>query len=266
MRTCLTFLALLLAGCSPANSNANESRVELTGMSIVISGRIDDRAADKFASLVKDRTPAIRRVVVSSAGGDGPAALRIAKLIRNMGMDVVVDGACVSACAQNLFLAGHRKFVKRGSVIAFHTSPDLLEKILRSSVSSQSGDIFSAHAREYNAFLSSISVDDDIDDMMALQKEPVCVFIDARLSERDPNRYGIGWRFGGFAPTSKQLEEFGVDRIEGSWPTSAGLQSDLRGVGFSKKFIVKYAPGITLKQKRPPTNYRLPLCAGSGSK
>src|SRR5690606_2634725 len=62
----------------------------------------------------------IREVVVSSEGGSALAGMAIGLLIQREGLNVRVEGYCVSTCANYLFPAGREKILSREALIVFH--------------------------------------------------------------------------------------------------------------------------------------------------
>ena len=63
--------------------------------------------------------PEIQTLQLDNRGGNIFAALRIADVIIDFGLDTEVDGDCVSACTV-LLLAGERRTMTRGSRVGFH--------------------------------------------------------------------------------------------------------------------------------------------------
>jgi len=61
----------------------------------------------------------LRRVIVNSGGGDVAAAIRIADDFRVRGIELVVDGYCLSSCANYWALAAPRVRLS-GGVVGFH--------------------------------------------------------------------------------------------------------------------------------------------------
>jgi ATP-dependent protease ClpP protease subunit len=82
-----------------------------------LQGRIQAGDDIAFRQAVTDQ---VDTVVVNSGGGDVIPALRMAEVIRARKLRVVVDGACVSSCANYLFVAGLRQEVRPNSVVLWH--------------------------------------------------------------------------------------------------------------------------------------------------
>jgi hypothetical protein len=63
---------------------------------------------------------AVNTVVLTSEGGETGAAIAIGELISANKLNVVVRRFCISSCANYLFVAGYRKRVEAGSILAWH--------------------------------------------------------------------------------------------------------------------------------------------------
>ena len=88
---------------------------------IELRGEIADGDGDRFGSLL---TPATRVLRIRSAGGNIPAALAIARLVNQHGLDVDIDGLCASACAQMLLPAASHVRASDGTLVALHAAAD----------------------------------------------------------------------------------------------------------------------------------------------
>ena len=61
--------------------------------------------------------------MVNSGGGDVSAALDIADRILKNHLNIIVDGICISSCANYMFVVGASKIVTSGSLLGFHGGP-----------------------------------------------------------------------------------------------------------------------------------------------
>src|SRR5687768_13243998 len=66
--------------------------------------------------------PPPRTLRVRSAGGQPEAAISLADALREHQATLVVDGYCLGACAQYLFMSAPRREVTRGSLVGFNNS------------------------------------------------------------------------------------------------------------------------------------------------
>jgi ATP-dependent protease ClpP protease subunit len=90
-----------------------------TGGHISIVGELTPATAFAFASLVQ-QDESIHTLHIDSPGGNIASALDIATLIHKRKLKIVVDGKCLSACANYLFVAAEMKIVLPGSVVGIH--------------------------------------------------------------------------------------------------------------------------------------------------
>ncbi len=100
-----------IAGCITSGLREVSSEV------IKFDGPITAETASDFFAIVK---PTTKQIIISSGGGDVEAGLKIAQYMSDRSIDIVVDGICVSSCANYLFLAANRKTVLPGSWLGFH--------------------------------------------------------------------------------------------------------------------------------------------------
>lgn len=85
-----------------------------------IQGDITQGAYQAFKSSFNTK---IKTVHVSSPGGNVAEAVKIGLDLMKNGVDVVVDGPCLSSCANYFFLAGKHKFFGENGFVGFHGSP-----------------------------------------------------------------------------------------------------------------------------------------------
>jgi len=79
-----------------------------------------------------DLGPSVTTLVIDSAGGEIVTGMEFGTWVYERRLDVVVDRACLSSCANYVFTAGRNKEIKPGAVVAWHGSakqPGLLEQL-----------------------------------------------------------------------------------------------------------------------------------------
>jgi ATP-dependent protease ClpP protease subunit len=86
---------------------------------ISVIGELTPATAFAFASVVQ-QDESIHTIYIDSAGGNIASALDMAALIHKRKLRLVVDGKCLSACANYLFVAAEEKDVLTGSVVGIH--------------------------------------------------------------------------------------------------------------------------------------------------
>ena len=84
-----------------------------------LDGYIGESSLSDFESLFDSN---VKNVVLNSPGGFEMPAAKIADRLSASRVKIIVDGLCVSACANYLFVAKKRPAVRCGSVISWHGS------------------------------------------------------------------------------------------------------------------------------------------------
>jgi hypothetical protein len=95
------------------------------GDSVSYRGEISAEANQRFFVAVAGATP--RRLVIDSPGGEVEAGIALGRWVFDHGMDLVVTGECLSACANYVFTAARRKTVRPGAVVGWHGNYHHLE-------------------------------------------------------------------------------------------------------------------------------------------
>jgi len=111
-------LCLIVAFGQARAQTAPATTVLREGDAVVFRGRIDREAAREFLRLSED--PAVLRLVIRSQGGLVDAALDMAEAVHDRGLDVEVDGTCLSSCANYVFPAGRRKLLSGPAAVGWH--------------------------------------------------------------------------------------------------------------------------------------------------
>jgi hypothetical protein len=105
---------LLLILCLPALASAASEGVA------VYRGAIDAERNAAFFRDVEGRE--VERLRITSSGGSVEAGVALARWVHRNGIHVVVEGHCLSSCANYVFPAGARKVIRPGAVVAWHGS------------------------------------------------------------------------------------------------------------------------------------------------
>lgn len=88
-------------------------------------GEISAEANRRFFAEVAGKAP--RQLVIDSPGGEVEAGIALGRWVFDQGLDLVVAGECLSACANYVFTAARRKTVRPGSVVGWHGNYHHLE-------------------------------------------------------------------------------------------------------------------------------------------
>ena len=73
-----------------------------------------------FSLLKKMFNNNIKNIILNSEGGDAFEGIKIADFIVKNNINVIVDGQCMSACANYIFIFGNKKIIKNNSIVCFH--------------------------------------------------------------------------------------------------------------------------------------------------
>ena len=146
----LITVALLLAACAtpntvterpPAGDSASQKsdmalaieqdiRVERRGDTVIYRGRLTEYGLNALRDAGGD--PQITTLVIESAGGEIVVGMDFGNWVMERELDIVIDRACLSSCANYIFTAGRQKEIRPGAVVAWHGSakqPGLLEQL-----------------------------------------------------------------------------------------------------------------------------------------
>lgn len=123
MKNHLTILVLFLG----FNGTAQAGWERISPDTIRVTGDID---RDSYQDYLKVAEGGYSTLILKSAGGVPPVALQIAEDVASRDVSVVVDGYCLSACANYLAFSGQRLTVKCDSFLAWHGTLETPDKAL----------------------------------------------------------------------------------------------------------------------------------------
>ncbi len=92
--------------------------VEIDGDQIIVSGHMSWGLHDAFVAALNDN-PNVTTVVLNSPGGHYAVGLRMARMIRERGLDTLTTEMCGSACTY-AFLGGRNRTLQNGAKLGFH--------------------------------------------------------------------------------------------------------------------------------------------------
>jgi hypothetical protein len=123
---------LFLVACSSALSVKNDSKLnsavasndqstmygwyKINATTLGFKGEIDPGAYDAFSKLYE---PAVKTIIVNSGGGAVDDASKIGLLIHKNSISVIVDGYCLSSCANYFVTAASSVYLLNG-LIGYH--------------------------------------------------------------------------------------------------------------------------------------------------
>jgi hypothetical protein len=114
---------------SAQSPSADPAILAVAGDEARFSGRINDDSAARLETLLAGPEGAhVVRLRISSMGGELRAGIRLGRLIRARGLEIVVDRICGSACAIYAVPAARRVTLEPDALILFHQlpSPELI--------------------------------------------------------------------------------------------------------------------------------------------
>jgi hypothetical protein len=106
-------LAAMLWLANPASAD-----VDLAGEVAYYAGQINARQNQRFFDVVTGKT--VRRLVITSSGGEVEAGIALGLWVFEQHIDVEVPEYCLSSCANYVFPAGQRKSIGAGAIVAWH--------------------------------------------------------------------------------------------------------------------------------------------------
>ncbi|MDI6797816.1 MAG: hypothetical protein QMD09_12770 [Desulfatibacillaceae bacterium] len=132
------FLTVIVLWASMAGVQAGSetpAKILVQGETAYFTGYINGKNSSDFMQAVRGKN--IRTVVLNSTGGEINAGMDMGLWIFENKVDVVIDGLCMSSCANYLFVAGRNKTLLPGSVVAWHGSAMQSNMLSRGQVEEQ---------------------------------------------------------------------------------------------------------------------------------
>ena len=114
---CFVRLAVLLAAL-PWTANPVCADTGLSAGVAYFSGPISAEQNQQLFEAVKGKT--VKRLIITSSGGDVEAGIALASWVFDHGLDIEVSEYCLSSCANYVFPAGRHKSIGSGAIVAWH--------------------------------------------------------------------------------------------------------------------------------------------------
>ncbi len=105
-------------------------RVERTGDTVIYRGMLTEKGLQALRKAGND--PRVTTLLIDSAGGEIVVGMEFGNWVFERELNIVIDHACLSSCANYVFTAARRKEIRPGAVVAWHGSakqPGLLERL-----------------------------------------------------------------------------------------------------------------------------------------
>lgn len=106
-------LAAVLCIANPANAD-----ISLAAGVVYYRGFISAEQNQRLLEIVEGRV--VKRLVITSSGGEVEAGITLGFWVFNHRLNVEVREYCLSSCANYVFPAGHHKSIDAGAVVAWH--------------------------------------------------------------------------------------------------------------------------------------------------
>lgn len=126
MKIFIIVIVLSLTACaSRENEQHQEDKTEFAGLKngdLVYEGPITKALnQDVFEAFDKADTKP-RRLIISSPGGDIGLGMDLGEWVNEHNLDVEVSNLCASSCANYVFTAANRKYLRKNSILIWHGS------------------------------------------------------------------------------------------------------------------------------------------------
>lgn len=121
---------------------------ELKSNIIWICGTLDDQLVDASIEKLQERDA---KIVVDSFGGETFAAIRLAEVVRENGVEIYVNRVCLSACSQILAPSARKLHFLPDSIFAMHDSQSATNAIFGGDITSDLVDQERAEVEFYKA-------------------------------------------------------------------------------------------------------------------
>lgn len=117
MRRFLSLLTVSLVafGLSAQAVKSQEFQIERINADLIsFTGKIAEGSAQ---ALHAQLTPQIKRLKITSIGGDPIEAMRMGRIIQKQGLELIIDRYCIASCAQYLFFASPTKKLNKDALL-----------------------------------------------------------------------------------------------------------------------------------------------------
>ncbi len=100
----------------------NPAIITVEGSTIIFEGDIEFSTYRDFLVAVRGKEDQITTIRMNSPGGITDQGIMIGEWIFEHGIDVIVDEACFSSCANYIFTAGKNKIIGKDAIVGWHGS------------------------------------------------------------------------------------------------------------------------------------------------
>ena len=186
--------------------------------SLIVDGTLTPELAKRFHAMVS--SPQVRRVRISSFGGDDLSALSMAQDIKQRGLPVVVSRACMSACASYIFLLASSRQVMPDSLVVFHHNRVSLFEMLSAEERSRVAPSYLETERWAQQQFQNSGVEINLLFQPQRAIHTLCNFL-GRVKGGHFDEVLYVAQFRGWIPSREFLANSGI-AVTGFWPASPG--------------------------------------------
>lgn len=223
----LPLMLMVLFGCSrepvqphdPTSAPPSASGVSRIGDAIALRGAITPQMARDF--LFALRSGRTKTVIVRSGGGDDQSAMTIGWAIHSRRLPLIVQNACMSACAHFIFVAASQRLVRPNSLVMFHND--------HASIAAMADDNKSSSTMSYIVSVDKLATEEKeyyhkLGVPIALLLEPQIeirtqCFVYAHSPSGEVSDVDFKAPYIGWIPRQDLLTNSGI-LVKGFWPTS----------------------------------------------
>ncbi|WED22396.1 hypothetical protein L3Q72_03045 [Vibrio sp. JC009] len=166
-RTNLITLVVILSGCAePQIIVPPQYKVMITGDTLVYEGMITGNAVLEAVRLVRLSDKKVKKLRITSTGGDMAVGIEFGYFVRENNLDVEVSQLCFSSCANYVLPAANHIVIKADALLGWHGGAKQADELWEQNVPNNvRKDFFSYLDRlrvKETAFFEMVGVDQDI--------------------------------------------------------------------------------------------------------
>lgn len=215
---------MVLLGLGACAAPHPETVVTREGRTLTISGPI---ARNLDRSVVRELR-GIDTVTITSSGGDERAAVRIGMALADRpNIMLIVEGACLSACAQYIFVAAQHKRISEGGVVGCHVNAIAGTEVSPAAYGSQYSKAETELAADARRLYRYLGVSISFARVCMSNAVVICYYTDPQGNK------GIRTTVDIWIPTSENYRQFGIAGVEGAPETNDQARALGAGRGLS---------------------------------
>lgn len=198
----LMLLVVLISGCASQDiMYPGDENITTINQTLIYDGAISGEAVLRAIRIARNSEQPIKKLIITSPGGDIAAGIEFGYFIKENNLDVDVRKLCFSACANYILPAAKKVVIKRDSMVAWHGGAMQEDDMWRETVPNEYREDFFVYLNRVRireqAFYNTIGVDPQIATYGQTKTES-CI----------KNRYAEGWFY-----SIEDLKHMGIKNI-----------------------------------------------------